>query len=321
MVTVILIVGYELQIPVIGLATATSNGQPYYPIYELAPYRLAIVAGGLFVAFVWTYFPYPVTTHTTLRKDLGGTLYLLANFYSCMHSTVDMRLHSGIATDPTNKKSPSYRLDKARHKVFSKVVIMLNKLREHSMYTKYEPTFGGKFPKKTYDNLIQVMQNLANYMALISYSSHSFTTAQEDSEESAWLKDFRRFAGDLNITSHEMTSTLCLASASVSNSQPLPPYLRLPKPYELGNRIATVDPGILSVSHISQPCYAAFAVLEIASTLIAEEMGHVVKLVKELVGEVDFSFHIISTSSGTSSIDGSTLALSEESASSKGKQA
>jgi hypothetical protein len=317
MVTAILILGYELQVSELGLKVVTSNGQPYYPIYELAPYRLATVAGGLFVAFIWTYFPYPVTTHSTLRKDLGGTLYLLANFYSCVHSTIETRLKTGIKGDPTKKKSATYKLDKARHKVFSKVVIMLNKLREHSEFTKFEPAFGGKFPKKTYDELIQAMQDIFNYTALCSYSSLSFT--EDSDEESEWLRDFRRFAGDINITSHDMTSCLCLVSASVSNSQPLPPYLKPPRPHDLGNRMEAIDPEILSVSHISQPCYAAFAVLEVASTLIAEEMGHVVRLVKELVGEVDFSFHIISTSSDSSSST-SVTAVSDDGSVSKGKQ-
>ena len=288
MVTCILILGYELQEGKLGLAITTSNGQPYYPIYELAPYRLATVVGGLLVAFIWTYFPYPVTTHATLRKDLGGTLYLLANFYSVVHSTVDMRLKTGITGDLKKKNSPTYKLDKARQKVFSKVIIMLNKLREHSEFTKFEPVFGGKFPKKTYDELIQAMQNLFNYLALTSYASISFTEGSSD--ETEWLRDFRRFAGDLNITSHDMTSCLCLVSASVSNSHPLPPYLKTPRPVDLGRRMEAVDPELLSVSHISQPCYAAFAVLEIASTLIAEELAHVVRLVKELVGEVDFRF-------------------------------
>jgi hypothetical protein len=316
-VTGILILGYELQVGELGVKLATSNGQPFYPIYELAPYRLATVAGGLLVAFIWTYFPYPVTTHSTLRKDLGRTLYLLANFYSCVHSTVEMRLTTGIKADPTKKQSPTYRLDKARHKVFSKVVIMLNQLREHSEFTKFEPTFGGKFPKETYDALIQAMQNLFNYMALISYSSVSFTEDSDD--QTVWLQDFRRFTGDLNITSQEMTSTLCLVSASVSNSQPLPPYLKLPRPFAVGARMEAVDPEIISISHISQPCYAAFAVLEIASTLIAEEMGRVVRLVKELVGEVDFSFHIISTTSESSSTS-SPVALSNHSSGGKGKK-
>ena len=52
MVTTILIIGYELQVGVIGIELATSNGQPYYPLYELAPYRLATVVGGLLVAFM-----------------------------------------------------------------------------------------------------------------------------------------------------------------------------------------------------------------------------------------------------------------------------
>lgn len=50
LVTCILIIGYELQVRKIGVAVATSNGQPAYPLYELAPYRLATVAGGLLVA-------------------------------------------------------------------------------------------------------------------------------------------------------------------------------------------------------------------------------------------------------------------------------
>lgn len=67
-VTVTIIIGDELQIRKIGVAVATSNGQPYYPIYELDPYRLATVIGGLAVAFVWTFFPFPITERSALRQ-------------------------------------------------------------------------------------------------------------------------------------------------------------------------------------------------------------------------------------------------------------
>jgi hypothetical protein len=60
-VTQVLIIGYELEVRQLGVAQATSNGQPYYPIYLLGPYRLACVAGGSFVAFFWTIFPYPIS--------------------------------------------------------------------------------------------------------------------------------------------------------------------------------------------------------------------------------------------------------------------
>ena len=50
LVTAILIVGYELQVRVLGVVASTSNGQPAYPLYILAPYRLAAVTLGISVA-------------------------------------------------------------------------------------------------------------------------------------------------------------------------------------------------------------------------------------------------------------------------------
>ena len=136
------------------------------------------------------------------------------------------------------------------------------------------------------------MQNLFNYMALMSYSSGTFLTEPEQ-EETQWMADFRRFTVDLNITSHDMTSILCLTSFSITNAQPLPPYMRLPKPYALADRMESVDPEVLSIKHVAEPCYAAFAVLEVASSLLTQEMENIVRGVQELVGEVDFSFHIM----------------------------
>lgn len=78
---------------------------------------------------------------------MGATLYLLANFYSIVHSTIDTRLHIGIKGRPDDKKSPAYPLDKARHKIFKKCLIMLGRLREHSNFAKFDPSFGGAFPK------------------------------------------------------------------------------------------------------------------------------------------------------------------------------
>lgn len=60
-ITMTLILGYELQVRKIGLKLAESNGQAYHPIYVLAPIRLLTVIAGLFVAWVFTIFPYPVS--------------------------------------------------------------------------------------------------------------------------------------------------------------------------------------------------------------------------------------------------------------------
>ncbi len=77
---------------------------------------LACVAGGLAVAFSWTFFPYPTTTRSQLRRELGRSLFLLANFYSCVHTTVRVRLR-GIEGDMDVKTSPGRRLEKYRNKI------------------------------------------------------------------------------------------------------------------------------------------------------------------------------------------------------------
>lgn len=132
-------------------------------------------------------------------------------------------------------------------------------------------------------------------MTLISYSSRTFSTQTTDGSETAWIRDFRKFTRAINLTSHSVTSLMCLLSASVVNAQPLPPYLTASISYDLEHLLSTVDPGILSVSHVAEPCYAAFAVLQIASQLINLEVDKLVTDIRKIVGEVDFSFHVLST--------------------------
>lgn len=111
----------------------------------------------MLVAFIWTFFPYPLTARSRLRNGLGASLYLLANFYSCIHTTIGMRLN-GTSGDPEDSHSLGRRLDKARSKVFTKELALLAELRTHSAFTAWEPTFGGKFPRKQYDTIVQEVQ-------------------------------------------------------------------------------------------------------------------------------------------------------------------
>lgn len=149
-VTQVLIIGYELQVRKIGVAASEASGQPAYPIYELAPYRLACVAGGSFVAFIWTIWPYPLSDKSWMRKDLGSTIYLLANFYSVVHSTIGARLHRAEG-DMDDKQSPGRQLEKVRRKIFGKLLLLLPSLQQHADWQKWEVNIGGKFPRETYE--------------------------------------------------------------------------------------------------------------------------------------------------------------------------
>lgn len=114
-------------------------------------------------------------------------------------------------------------------------------------------------------------------MGLISYASNILRKKDEgDSANASWLKDFSRLMHSVNVTSHELTSTLSLLSASVTNGNALPPYLEAPKPYGLSVKLEAIDADILDVSHITEPGYAAFAVMQIASSLISDDMNKLI---------------------------------------------
>jgi hypothetical protein len=47
---------------------------------------------------------------------------------------------------------------------------------------------------------------------------------------------------------------------------------------------------ILSMSHIAEQGYSAYASLQVAITLVSADLEYLIAQVKELVGEVDFKF-------------------------------
>ncbi|CAI7659091.1 unnamed protein product [Penicillium glandicola] len=295
-ITTSMIIGYELQVRRLGEAVATSNGQPFYPIYLLAPYRLAVVAGGIAVAFIWTFFPYPISEHSVLRQSLGASLYLLANYYSIIHETISGRMR-GDEGEYLLKSSAGRKLEKARHKVFSKQMLMLAGLRTYSGFLRWEVPVGGRFPKKKYDSIILCVENIVNYLSLLGYASDTLMHFGdgEDAVDTAWMLDFRRLVNTAKVTTHEVTSLLCLLSASITNRQPLPPYLKAPRPYSFAKRLEDLDSDLLSIRHIAEPGFAAFAVLQISTRCIVGDMDRLLRLVKDLVGELDFSFHAVTT--------------------------
>lgn len=157
MTTTLIIIGYAVEVQKLGKETLTASGQEYYPTYLLAPYRLATVLAGLFVAFIWTVFPYPISDHSILRRDLGASLYLLAKYYSLVHETMTARAR-GDEGDLALKTSAGRRLEKARNKVYAKQTLALNRLHEYSHRLRWEIPIGGRFPKEHYDEIIEYMQ-------------------------------------------------------------------------------------------------------------------------------------------------------------------
>ncbi|KAJ5770975.1 uncharacterized protein N7511_003026 [Penicillium nucicola] len=280
MVTLILIVGYELQVQQIGIPISVSNGQVYHPLYELAPYRLATVLGGVAVAFIFTHFPVIITVRQQLREDL-----------------VSLKIRDAEG-DPGDERSPGRRLQKARSRLFAKEIILLEGIKKHKKFAVWELGLGGRFPEASYDRLIDHTQHILHFTTMIDHVAESFqnfptpTGVQQTSE--SWLKDFKNLVISLELSSRDVSATLSLIATAISTGRPLPSFLKAPEPISLDQLLKGADRDILSVLHVCEPGYAAFAVIQVASALLADDLKGLLHETKKLVGEENFGIDVFS---------------------------
>ncbi len=348
------------------------------------------MAGGCLVAFIWTIFPSPLTDRTWLRRDLSATLYLLANYFGVLSSSVKSNVH-GTAGDVNMPGTPAHHLFRVGRKIFGKVMLLIPSMSQHSEWQRWEPTIGGKFPRDAYNDIIKRSTRIMAYLTLSSYtimhptrlrlrerrdnhderhprrshmrggslSLHSRSRCPSVSTTNReWLSALSEVLDILQPTHHTILSTLTLLSNSLLSGQSLPPFLPLPRPYEMarevmrrrqsaaaaaaagfpGSRIPEMEEediadgapirmvntrtwrddddsdddastrhgrqdqrhgylrrdvavaNLLDPRNIEQPGYAEFAVLQVCTTLVCDDLEGLMRAVSGLVGVVDFSF-------------------------------
>ena len=108
-------------------------------------------------------------------------------------------------------------------------------------------------------------------MSLISYASQTYGNENPD-EGTEWSNAFRLLMNSINPVSHEVVMVLTILSSAIREGRPLPPYMPRPQPFSLSQRLESLDPRILSIRHINEPGYAAFAVLQLAARCITEDL-------------------------------------------------
>ncbi|CAG7995124.1 unnamed protein product [Penicillium salamii] len=288
-VTLNVIIGYELQVRKLGFPEATSNGQPYYPIYLFGPYKLAAVAAGCAISFFWVIFPYPITAKSQLRKLLGRSLFVLAKFYSCMHTTIELWFSAELG-NLADSNSPAKSLQASRRKIFKEEMLLLASLRAHSHFSTYEPPIGGKFPKQIYDNIIAEIQRILTSMSLMAHTTQSLEALVVESDHSSpetdnqWMSQLAEIAlKSTDFNSHRITSLLCHLSAAITNGQPLPPYLSTPDSFPLARQMQKIDGELLSIRHIEDPAFSAFVSLEVLRSVVSFSLQDLIEYVLLLI--------------------------------------
>jgi len=102
-----------------------------------------------------------------------------------------------------------------------------------------------------------------------------------------------------------MTSLLALLSASVLNGHALPPYLKAPIDFRFSSDgLVEEQTHILDLQNLNEPGFRAIAVIEVAQRCLVDSVDRIVDHVKELVGEVDFSYRVRDMSDSSSVVDG-----------------
>lgn len=97
---------------------------------------------------------------------------------------------------------------------------------------------------------------------------------------------------EIGPTSNSVTSTLSMLSASVKQGSALPPYIQHPEPFNLTKRLEALNSDLLDARHVEELGYSAYAVMQVASSLVSDDLKRLVDDVRDLVGETDFSFMV-----------------------------
>lgn len=126
------------QVNKIEIQEAESSGQPYYPVYKFGSYKSVCVVAACGISLFWTVFPYPLSSSSQARRVLGRSLFVLADFYACMHATVDLWI-TGAEEGST---ITSRALDGARDRLFAEGMQLITALRKHCHLSKFDPPLG-----------------------------------------------------------------------------------------------------------------------------------------------------------------------------------
>ena len=208
-----------------------------------------------------------MTSRSQVRKLLGRGLFVLANFYSCIHTTIEVWIEDA-------QSPPS--LAKTRETLFSEEMTLITVMRMFSQFMVYEPPVDGKFPKSTYDSIISEIQPIVISLALMAKKPEGLGGISSQ-QEKKWLRRLASVIESTDFNSHHITSLLCHLSAAVSTGTVLPPYLSPPEPFPLARKLRTLNDGLLDRGNAEGLAFSAFASLEVLSSLVNINLAKLIR--------------------------------------------
>lgn len=138
------------------------------------------------------------------------------------------------------------------------------------------------------------VHSILRFTGMIAFVTNTFKELDGPATtERTWLRDFKDLIASLELTSHSVTSLLAIISGAITSGKPLPPYLTAPDRYHIDDLLSDLDSDILRTTHVCEPGYAAFAVMQVSTTMLAEDLAELLADTKILVGEAEFNMDIV----------------------------
>ncbi|KAL1296546.1 hypothetical protein AAFC00_000051 [Neodothiora populina] len=296
LITEVLSIGYELQVKKLTIPVATAQGTYWFAPYYVAAMRVACVLWGTCASIFFTYLPYPITARGLLRNEMATSMQLLANYHAVVHASIKTRMR-GEEGDVTEKHSVAHLMSHTRKAMFNKVMLLTSSVKHNVYLQKYEPTLGGRFPTAIYNDILNQMTVLLDYMSLLSFATQVWAVGglskdylPESSRSRQWLRDLAELIGPINPSEERITIILSQLSAAIATGRSLPAKIEPAQPFQLSRQLRKLDPEALHIKHIQEFGYSTYAVMEIISTMITYKLEALVANIEDLVGIVDFDF-------------------------------
>ena len=86
---------------------------------------------------------------------------------------------------------------------------------------------------------------------------------------------------------------LAILSGAIGTGKPLPPYLKAPVRFHISEMLSSLDSHILSTKNVCEPGYSAFAVIQVSTTMLSEDLADLLAETKKLVGEAEFNLDVV----------------------------
>ncbi|KAL8243718.1 hypothetical protein R6Q59_009976 [Mikania micrantha] len=289
-ITYSIIMGYSLQTKHTHVPAPPATLDHDYPVYLIGPYRALCTLIGVTVAYFWTVFPQPTTANSVMRRRLGQALFVLTEYHSCMHWAICSWAegHQGVVDDKT---SVAHRLMKTRHKLFAKEMALLTVIRNQHKFADYDITLGGNYAEHRFVTMADEVDRVITYMNVVIFVSAYFQSylhnlSRRPLDMGSWESGVDALHIACKSMSRQVASLIHILASSVTNNQPLPPYLETPEPFGVSKKMRELRPDLMDIRHADEEGYKAFGVIEVSVAMLTKSLDKIRVLVTELMGEV-----------------------------------